>query len=74
MKVDLVVANTIFVCVTAPENEDVGEIRIFGISAGACHFCWVSHAWMHVGHAGGPWGFTFGTRLGPNFWAPENIG
>ena len=32
MKVDLVVANTIFVYVTAPENEDVGEIKVLGIS------------------------------------------
>jgi len=29
---------------------------------------------MDVSHAGGPWGFTFGTRLGPIFWAHENIG
>ena len=27
-----------------------------------------------MSHAGGPWGFTFGTRLGPIFWAHENIG
>ena len=32
MKVELVVANTLFVCVTALENEDVGEIKVLGIS------------------------------------------
>ena len=29
---------------------------------------------MHVSHTGGLWGLTFGTRLGPIFWAHENIG
>ena len=38
MKVDLVVANTIFVCVTAPENEDVGEINVLGISDRSARF------------------------------------
>jgi len=38
MKVDLVVATTIFLCVTGPENEDFGEIRIYGISDRTARF------------------------------------
>ena len=36
--IDLVVATTVFLCVTAPENEDVGEIGIHGISDRTARF------------------------------------
>ena len=34
------------------ENEDVGQIMVFGIYAGACHFCLVQLACMHITYAG----------------------
>ena len=62
MKVDLVVANTIFVCVTAPENEDVGEIRVLGISDRPARFWEVLLAFMYTNQPEEPWGLIFGAR------------
>ena len=62
MKVDLVVANTIFVCVTAPENEDVGQIRVFMIPDRPARFWEVQLTFMHTNHPEEPWGIISGAR------------
>ena len=62
MKVDLVVATTIFLCVTAPENEDVGEIRIFGISDRPARFWEVPLEFVHTNHPEEPRGLVSGAR------------
>ena len=62
MKVDLVVANTIFVCVTAPENEDVGEIRVLGISDRPARFWELRLAFMYTNHPEEPWVLISGAR------------
>jgi len=62
MKVDLVVANTIFFCVTAPENEDVGQIRVFVISDRPARFWEVPLVFMHTNHPEEPRGLIPGAR------------
>ena len=62
MKVDLVVATTIFLCVTAPENEDVGETKVFGISDRSARFWEVLLTFMYINHPEEPWDLISGAR------------
>ena len=55
MKVDLVVANR-------SENEDVGEIRVFGISDRSARFWEVQQAFMYTNHPEEPRGLIPGAR------------